>query len=98
MDFISNKRQQVAAMLAALGVADLPRAVAFYGDGLGLATEGIVGTELEHGAVVGAEVLLLNDPRRPQILLVDGENIDWALWNFLERKPEPKERPRWQRL
>lgn len=34
-----------------LGVDDLERAVAFYRDGLGLATTGIVGTEFEHGAV-----------------------------------------------
>ena len=34
-----------------LGVDDLERAVAFYRDGLGLKTEGIVGTEFEHGAV-----------------------------------------------
>jgi len=34
-----------------LGVTDLERAVGFYRDGLGLATEGIVGTEFEHGAV-----------------------------------------------
>jgi catechol 2,3-dioxygenase-like lactoylglutathione lyase family enzyme len=34
-----------------LGVDDLERAVAFYRDGLGLATPGIVGTEFEHGAV-----------------------------------------------
>jgi hypothetical protein len=34
-----------------LGVDDLERAVAFYRDGLGLTTEGIVGTEFEHGAV-----------------------------------------------
>jgi len=37
--------------LITLGVDDLPRAVRFYRDGLGLATEGIVGTEFEHGAV-----------------------------------------------
>lgn len=37
--------------LLTLGVDDLPRAVAFYRDGLGLATPGIVGTEFEHGAV-----------------------------------------------
>jgi len=35
-----------------LGVDDLPRALAFYRDGLGLATEGIVGTQYPHGAVV----------------------------------------------
>ena len=34
-----------------LAVEDLDRAVAFYRDGLGLATDGIVGTEFEHGAV-----------------------------------------------
>ena len=34
-----------------LGVADLERSVAFYRDGLGLPTEGIVGREFEHGAV-----------------------------------------------
>jgi uncharacterized protein len=34
-----------------LGVDDLERAVAFYRDGLRLATDGIVGTEFEHGAV-----------------------------------------------
>ena len=34
-----------------LGVADLERALAFYRDGLGLTTEGIVGKEFEHGAV-----------------------------------------------
>jgi uncharacterized protein len=34
-----------------LGVDDLERAVAFYRDGLGLATQGIVGTAFEHGAV-----------------------------------------------
>jgi catechol 2,3-dioxygenase-like lactoylglutathione lyase family enzyme len=34
-----------------LGVDDLERSVAFYRDGLGLATEGIIGKEFEHGAV-----------------------------------------------
>ena len=34
-----------------LGVDDLPRALRFYRDGLGLAPEGIVGEEVEHGAV-----------------------------------------------
>lgn len=37
--------------LITLGVEDLPAAVRFYRDGLGLPTEGIVGTEFEHGAV-----------------------------------------------
>ena len=34
-----------------LGVDDLERALQFYRDGLGLPTQGIVGTEYEHGAV-----------------------------------------------
>jgi uncharacterized protein len=34
-----------------LGVDDLERSLAFYRDGLGLSTEGIVGKEFEHGAV-----------------------------------------------
>lgn len=34
-----------------LGVRDLDRALRFYSDGLGLATDGIVGEEFEHGAV-----------------------------------------------
>jgi catechol 2,3-dioxygenase-like lactoylglutathione lyase family enzyme len=34
-----------------LGVDDLPRSVAFYRDGLGWATPGIVGQEFAHGAV-----------------------------------------------
>lgn len=34
-----------------LGVDDLERAVAFYRDGLGFPTEGIIGQEFEHGAV-----------------------------------------------
>jgi uncharacterized protein len=35
-----------------LGVRDLDRALAFYRDGLGWPTEGVVGTEFEGGAVV----------------------------------------------
>jgi len=37
--------------LLTLGVDDLERAVAFYRDGLGFPTEGIVGAQFEHGAV-----------------------------------------------
>lgn len=37
--------------LITICVDDLERAVAFYRDGLGFPTEGIVGTEFEHGAV-----------------------------------------------
>ena len=37
--------------LLTLGVDDLERSLRFYRDGLGLATEGIIGKEFEHGAV-----------------------------------------------
>ena len=39
-----------------LGVDDLEKTVVFYRDGLGLPTEGIVGTEYEHGAVAFFEL------------------------------------------
>ena len=39
-----------------LGVADLERAVRFYRDGLGWATEGIIGQKFEHGAVAFFEL------------------------------------------
>jgi catechol 2,3-dioxygenase-like lactoylglutathione lyase family enzyme len=35
-----------------LGVDDLERSLRFYRDGMGLATDGIVGNEFEHGSVV----------------------------------------------
>jgi catechol 2,3-dioxygenase-like lactoylglutathione lyase family enzyme len=35
-----------------IGVDDLERSLAFYRDGLGLPTEGVFGSEYEHGAVV----------------------------------------------
>ncbi|MGH8641108.1 MAG: VOC family protein, partial [Burkholderiales bacterium] len=37
--------------LVTLGVDDLERSLRFYRDGLGLKTEGIIGTQFEHGAV-----------------------------------------------
>lgn len=42
--------------LVTLGVDDLERAVAFYRDGLGLTTEGIVGADDEHGGVAFFEL------------------------------------------
>lgn len=42
--------------LLTLAVDDLERAVAFYRDGLGLPTRGIVGTDLDHGAVAFFEL------------------------------------------
>lgn len=42
--------------LITLTVDDLQRAVAFYRDGLGMSTPGIVGEEFEHGAVAFFEL------------------------------------------
>jgi hypothetical protein len=39
-----------------LGVDDLEKSLTFYRDGLGLATQGIVGQEFEHGAVAFFEL------------------------------------------
>ena len=39
-----------------IGVDDLERAVRFYRDGLGLATEGIIGKQFEYGAVAFFEL------------------------------------------
>ena len=39
-----------------LGVSDLERSLAFYRDGLGLPTEGIIGQEFEYGAVAFFEL------------------------------------------
>jgi catechol 2,3-dioxygenase-like lactoylglutathione lyase family enzyme len=39
-----------------LGVSDLERSLRFYHDGLGFPTQGIVGTEFEHGAVAFFEL------------------------------------------
>jgi catechol 2,3-dioxygenase-like lactoylglutathione lyase family enzyme len=44
-------RMKPRITLITLGVDDLQRAVRFYRDGLGLKTEGIVGTQFEYGAV-----------------------------------------------
>jgi uncharacterized protein len=54
--FRSQKLMQESPMkprisVVTLGVADLEQSLAFYRDGLGLPTEGIVGREFEHGAV-----------------------------------------------
>ena len=42
--------------LVTLGVTDLHRSLRFYRDGLGLATEGIIGEEWADGAVVFFEL------------------------------------------
>ena len=57
-----------------LGVADLERAVAFDQAGLGLPTQGVVGTEFEHGAVA------FFDP---------GSRVESAAWWHERMTPEP---------
>ena len=47
---------QARVTLVTLCVDDLERAVAFYRDGLGLATQGVVGEQFEHGAVAFFEL------------------------------------------
>jgi catechol 2,3-dioxygenase-like lactoylglutathione lyase family enzyme len=47
----SETSMQPRITVITLGVEDLERAVAFYRDGLGLPTNGIVGREFENGAV-----------------------------------------------
>jgi uncharacterized protein len=42
--------------LVTIGVDDLERSVTFYRDGLGLETQGVVGTQFEHGAVAFFEL------------------------------------------
>lgn len=42
--------------LLTIGVDDLERSLRFYRDGLGLATQGIIGTEFEYGAVAFFEL------------------------------------------
>lgn len=42
--------------LITLGVDDLERSLRFYRDGLGLRTDGIIGTEFEHGAAAFFEL------------------------------------------
>lgn len=54
-DVRKNAAQCVAmkprVSVVTIGVDDLERAVAFYRDGLGLRTDGIIGREFEYGAV-----------------------------------------------
>jgi catechol 2,3-dioxygenase-like lactoylglutathione lyase family enzyme len=50
--FQAGARMKPRISVITLGVADLPRALAFYRDGLGWPTDGIVGSVAEHSAVV----------------------------------------------
>ena len=47
----NNRIMKPRITVITLGVDDLEKSLAFYRDGLGLPTQGIVGKEFEHGAV-----------------------------------------------
>lgn len=64
-----------------LGVNDLEKSMKFYQDGFGWQTQGIVGTEFEHGAVV-----FFNLDNRMIISLYERKNL--ALDSGLEQQPE----------
>ena len=51
-----NAKMKPRITVLTLGVEDLQRSLAFYRDGLGLPTPGIVGEEFEHGAVAFFEL------------------------------------------
>jgi uncharacterized protein len=81
----SGRTMKPRITVLTLGVADLARSLRFYRDGLGLASEGIVGTEWEHGAVVffqlRAGLMLALYPRK---------EIAWDA-TLEESKPSPTE-------
>ncbi|HEU4690202.1 MAG TPA: VOC family protein [Vicinamibacterales bacterium] len=55
-----------------VGVDNLERSLAFYRNGLGLRTEGIVGTEFEHGAVAFFDL-----EGELKLALWERDNIAW---------------------
>lgn len=80
-----------------LGVADLEKSVAFYRDGLGLSTEGIIGKEFEYGSVAffdmqnGLKLALW--PRKSiahdtSIALADSSATECTLWHNVVSKTE----------
>ena len=66
--------------LITLCVDDLEKSLQFYRDGLGLKTEGIIGTEFEHGAVAFLIYRLVSNSQSgreralPMILVFHWEN------------------------
>lgn len=54
----ANDRMKPRITVITIGVDDLERSLHFYRDGLGLATDGIIGKELEYGAVIFIDVQL----------------------------------------
>ena len=68
-----------------LGVDDLDAALKFYRDGLGLPTEGIIGTEFEHGAVV-----FINLQNGLKLALFSRDDLAWDA-GISKSKPSPSE-------
>jgi catechol 2,3-dioxygenase-like lactoylglutathione lyase family enzyme len=66
--------------LITLGVDDLERSLAFYRDGLGFPSKGIVGTEFEHGAVAFFDL-------QPGLQLAIWPRVDLAHDAGLARSP-----------
>lgn len=67
---VNNMKQRINVLT--IGVDDLEQSLKFYRDGMGLQTEGIVGTEFEHGAVVFFD---LNN--RMKFALYERKNLAW---------------------
>ena len=55
-----------------IGVDDLERSLKFYRDGMGLQTDGIIGTEFEHGAVVFFDL-----SNGMKLALYERKNLAW---------------------
>lgn len=55
-----------------IGVSDLEKSLKFYRDGMGLKTQGIVGTEFEHGAVVFFDL-----QNGMKLALYERKNLAW---------------------
>ena len=64
-----------------LGVNDLEKSLKFYKDGLKWETEGIIGTEFEHGAVVFFDL-----ENGMKLALYERKNLAWD--STLEQQPE----------
>lgn len=83
-----------------LGVEDLERALVFYRDGLGLQTEGIIGTEFEDGAVVffnmNDDLILALYPKRSlakdaKIAITTPSSVEFSIGHIVASKTEVDE-------
>jgi uncharacterized protein len=65
---ISNQRMKPRISIITLGVKDLEKSLAFYRDGLGLQTNGIIGTEFKGDETHPAGAIVLFELQRGLIL------------------------------